>query len=87
MLSDNWETIARIEVATEGMKLKTAVVNSVLSFKAKKIDQMIAENQLKIKGKTNEKEFEEIQELLKKQQELKGISKQINLQLGRVITR
>ncbi len=42
-LSDKWEIVARIEVLTESKKLKNAVVHSVLSFKAKKIEQLIME--------------------------------------------
>ena len=48
-LSDNWELVARIEVIKETQRLKEAVVNSLLSFKAKKIEQLIAESQLEIK--------------------------------------
>ena len=83
-LSDKWESKAGIEVTTEAKKLKLAVVNAVLSFKAKKVEQLIEENKMKIKEEKND---EDIMLLLKKQQELKLISKNINLQLGRVITR
>jgi len=86
-LSDKWESIARIEVFTEEMKLKSAVVNSVLSFKAKKIEQMISGSQDKIKEAEREERYEELPGLLKKQKELKAISKDINQQLGRVIIR
>ena len=86
-LSDNWELVARIEVITETQKLKEAVVNSLLSFKAKKIEQLIAESQLEIKKAEEEEQYEEIGELMKKQKDLKTISKEINKQLGRIVTR
>ncbi|MCD4730418.1 MAG: DNA primase [Bacteroidales bacterium] len=86
-LSDKWEIVARIEVLTEAKLLKNAIVHSVLSFKAKKIEQLIAENQQTLKQTEQDERYEEIPELLKKQQELKSISKDINKQLGRVITR
>ena len=86
-LSPKWESVARIEVTTEAEKLKIAVVNAVLSFKAKKVEQLISENQEEIKLAQQEENFEDIPILLKKQQELKAISKSINSQLGRVITR
>jgi DNA primase len=86
-LSDKWEIVARIEVLTEAKRLKNAVVHSVLSFKAKKTEQLIAENQQKLKQAEQEEQYEEIPEILKRQQDLKNISKDINKQLGRVITR
>jgi DNA primase len=86
-LSENWETVARIEVFTEAKRLKTAVINSLLSFKAKKIEQLIADNQQKLKEAEQSEAYESIPEILKRQQELKNISKLINNQLGRVITR
>ena len=86
-LSENWEARARIEVTDESQRLKTAVINSVLSFKARKIEQLIADNQEKIKDAEHEERYEEIPELIKQQQELKSISRTINLQLGRVVTR
>jgi len=86
-LSDKWEIVARIEVLTESKRLRNAVLHSVLSFKGKKIEQLIMENQQKIKKAEEEERYEEIPEMLKRQQELKTISKDINKQLGRVITR
>ncbi|MCF8367500.1 MAG: DNA primase [Bacteroidales bacterium] len=86
-LSDKWESVARIEVFTEFQKLKQAVFNSVLSFKAKKIEQLIAEVQEKIKHANDAEHYEDMILLMKRQKELKDISKDINLQLGRVITK
>jgi DNA primase len=86
-LSDKWEIVARIEVLTEASHLKNSVVHSVLSFKAKKIEQLIAESQQTLKLAEEEERYEEMQDLIKRQQELKTISQDINKQLGRVITR
>lgn len=86
-LSENWELVARIEVITETQNLKDAIVHSVLSFKAKKIEQLIAESQLEIKKCEEEERYEEITGLLQKQKDLKTISKDINKQLGRIVTR
>lgn len=86
-LSENWESIARIEVTTEADRLKAAVENSVLSFKAKKIEILIVENQHEIKDAEKEERYEELQELINRQKELKDISKEINRRLGRVVTR
>jgi DNA primase len=86
-LSSKWESKARIEVTTEAQRLKVAVINSVLSFKAKKIEQLIAENQQEIKEAEGHEKYEDLAILMKKQQDLKTISKTINNQLGRVITR
>lgn len=86
-LSTNWELVARIEVITEAKRLKDAVVNSLLSFKAKKIEQQISDNQMEIKKAEEEERYEEISDLLQKQKDLKTISKNINKQLGRIVTR
>lgn len=85
-LSDNWESVARIEVFTELNKLKAAVVNSVLAFKARKIEGLLLDNQQLIKEADEEERYEELPDLLKKQKELKAISKDIHHQLGRIIT-
>jgi len=63
------------------------VFNSLLSFKAKKIEQQISDSQMDIKKAEEEERYEEISELLQKQKELKNISKNINKQLGRIVTR
>ncbi len=86
-LSDKWEIVARIEVLTEADHLKNAVVHALFSFKAKKIEQLIVENQQTLKQAEEEERYEEMEALLKRQQELKTISQDINKQLGRVITR
>jgi len=86
-LSENWESRARIEITDESQQLKTAVINSLLSFKARKIEQLIADNQQKIKDAEHNEKYEEIPELIKEQQELKSTSRTINQLLGRVVTR
>ena len=65
-LSTNWELVARIEVITEAKRLKDAVVNSLLSFKAKKIEQQISDSQMEIKKAEEEERYEEISDLLAK---------------------
>jgi DNA primase len=84
-LSENWESVARIDVVTEDQKINAAVVNAVLSFKAKKIEQLIAQNQEELKKA--EDNGEDSADYLIKHMELKHISRSINAQLGRVITR
>jgi DNA primase len=86
-LSENWNQVARIEVVTEADRLKEAVIRSLLSFKAKKIEQLIAGNQAEIKKAEEAERFEDILLLISKQKELKSISKNINRQLGRIVTR
>ena len=83
-LSENWQKLARIEVVTESRKLKKAVVNSVLSFKAKMIEKLIFDNQEKLKEAESD---EDIILLLKEQQKLKGVSRLINKELGRIVTK
>jgi DNA primase len=83
-LSENWQKLAKIEVVTESGKLKKAVVNSVLSFKAKMIEKLIFDNQEKLKETEND---EDIVILLKEQQKLKNISRLINRELGRIVTK
>ncbi len=83
-LSENWQKLAKIEVVTESGKLKKAVVNSVLSFKAKMIEKLIFDNQEKLKETEND---EDIVILLKEQQKLKNISRLINKELGRIVTK
>jgi len=77
-----WELVARIEVITEVKRLRDAVVHSLLAFKAKKIEQQIADNQSEIKKTESEENYEDIPLLLKKQQDLKAISKDIISSLG-----
>ncbi len=84
---DDWENKKNIIVVTEKQKLKIAILGALLSLKGKIIEQLITENQQKLKQAELEERYEEIPEMLKRQQDLKTISKDINKQLGRVITR
>jgi DNA primase len=86
-LSDNWKSKAKIEVSTETDQLKQAVISSMYAFKAKKIEQLIAQNQQEIKKVQDEEHYEDLIILLNRQKELKAISKRLNLSLGRIITR
>jgi len=86
-LSEKWKSKARIEVNDETDQLKQTVVSSVYAFKAKKIEQLIAQNQQEIKTIQGEKQDEDLLILMNRQKELKDISKKLNLSLGRIITR
>jgi hypothetical protein len=72
-------------VVAEDQKINVAVKNAVLSFKAKKLEQMILKNQDEMKKV--EDEGKDPTEFINKHIELKEISCFINNQLGRVITR
>ena len=82
-LSDNWSK-NRIVVTTETDVLKKAVTSSVLSFKAKKVDNLILENQKEIRETVSE---EDKLILMQKHIKLKGISIRINNELSRIITK
>ena len=82
-LSDKWEE-NKIYVEAESTRLLDSVCSALYTFKARKIDQMIAENQKKMKDCKSEAEF---LPLMKEQVKLKNISQQINLELGRIVTR
>ncbi len=82
-LSENWKK-KRIIVGTEKERLKISVTSSVLAFKAKKVDKMIIDNQEEIK-KTESNEDRLI--LIQKHVTLKKVSREINEQLSRIITR
>ena len=83
-LSKNWEEVARVIVVTEKGKLLYAVENAVLSFKAKRIEEMVHQNQEKIKTMEND---EDLLVLLNEIKNLKETSREINKLMGRVITR
>jgi len=82
-LSTNWEK-HKIPVRTELDNLKHLITSTVLSFKSKKIDQMILDNQNELKVLTDD---EDKIILVQKHITLKNISKEINRQLSRIITK
>jgi DNA primase len=82
-LSENWLK-NRIQVTTEKEVLMKALEMTILSFKSKAVDRMMAELQQELKGSTDE---EDILILLSKQKALKDISRKINSRLGRIIVR
>jgi len=82
-LSKRWEQ-NHISTKSEHRFLKQAIGSSMLAFKAKKVDQLIIENQQEIKEAIDE---EEIIVLLHKQQMLKEASREINARLGRIVTK
>ncbi|MCK4639071.1 MAG: DNA primase, partial [Bacteroidales bacterium] len=80
-LSPNWLK-KRILVKTEKDRLKLLVVSSVLSFKAKKVDKMIIDNQKEIQKASNDEDRIILQQ---KHISLKNISRDINRKLSRII--
>jgi len=82
-LSENWLK-KKIVVKSESDNLKKLVTSCVLSFKAKKVDQMILENQKEMSRISDPEEH-----LLRQQKHisLKAISVEINKQLSRIITK
>lgn len=81
-LSDNWKK-NKIYVNGEEQQLRKTVTATVLSLKAKKINQMLKNIHLKIK---NCESTEEQMELLKESLQYKDILIRINKELGRVIS-
>jgi DNA primase len=82
-LSENWFK-NRVLVISEKDRLQETVDSTLLSFKARTIDRMMLENQMKIK---ETKEEEEMMALMMRQKELKEISRLINARLGRVVVK
>ncbi len=83
-LSSNWMDKKKIAVQTEKQVLPDAVTSSVLSFKLRRVEKTISENQKLLKKELPE---DESQQLLKDQQVLTQIKKVISEKLGRIITR
>ncbi|MCP4550661.1 MAG: DNA primase [Bacteroidetes bacterium] len=82
-LSNNWLK-KRIPVKSECDNIKRLVSHSVLSFKSKKIDQMISDNQREMKKAENAEDNLILQQ---KHVSLKNISREINRELSRIITK
>lgn len=82
-LSANWLR-KRIPVKHESDNLRKLITSCVLSFKVKKLDQMILENQKKMNQTSNPEDIEILQQ---KHMSLKTISIEINKQLSRIITK
>jgi len=81
-LSDNWEKKHNIIVSTEEANLKNTVFKVLYSYKVKKLDKMIYENQEKLKI---EKDPEKCMEYLKTFKELKEKRSHFDKELGRVV--
>jgi DNA primase len=84
VLSEKWRDTYRVDVKREDQNLNNAVSGALLSFKSKKVDQMILEIQEKIKENDDESE---IIRLLEELQKYKTAGQVINGRLGRVITK
>ncbi len=82
-LSDNWLR-KKIPVKHESDNLRKLITSCVLSFKAKKIDQMILDNQKELNEITDPEDYMLLQQ---KHMSLKTISIEINKQLSRIITK
>ncbi|HYG51623.1 MAG TPA: DNA primase [Flavobacteriales bacterium] len=83
-LSENWEGKHRIYTRSELDKLETTVINALLSFKLKKIEQMIQRLQDHLKTVSDEDESNAI---LKENQELLEMKKLFANKLGRIVTK
>jgi len=87
-LSPNWESKLRIEISTEKEKLVEAVVGSLLSLKAKRIEEKIDGVRKKIREAEGQPEsYDNALLLMKELSDYKKISLRINDKLGRIITR
>lgn len=84
LLSKNWLEKKKISVLTEKQVLADAVTSSVLSFKLRKIEKLMAENQKAMKTALTE---EDAILLVQRQQFLIHIKKVISEKLGRIITK
>jgi len=71
-------------VETEEMRLRLHIEHSLLSFKARKINKMLEENDRKRLHQKNSPDEEK--ELLKQWQKLKKTSTEVYKKLGRIIT-
>jgi len=83
-LSEKWEKSHHIFTIPEDQKIQLAVTTSLLSLKSKKVDLMILDLQEKIKNAVEEAEAISLMEELQK---YKVVSREINAQLGRIVTK
>lgn len=84
-LSENWER-NKIHVKREQDNLMNLVSSSVMSYKSKKLDQMILDNQKDLDRAHEDQDHEGYVILMQKHSSLKQISIEINKQLGRIVT-
>ncbi len=84
LLSESWEAKHKIYTLTELDKLETTVVNSILSFKQKKVEQMIDKLQIHLKGLEEE---EQVNLVLIEIKELLEMKKIFANKLGRIIVK
>ncbi len=88
-LSRNWETRHRIFVTEEIEELKPRVLQAIYSFKLRKLEQMITENQEMIRKSSAQppSDADPIDSLLKVQQDLQSKRSVFAAALNRVITK
>lgn len=84
ILSEKWIESYKISTRTEEQNLRMAVTGALLSFKSKKVDQVLIELQDKIRKSSDESETHRLIEEL---QRYKTASQAINNRLGRIVTR
>jgi DNA primase len=83
-LSENWAEKKRIFVLTEKEVLTESVTSAILSFKLKKLERMILDNQQLMK---HPDENTNLSQLMLNQKNLITLKKMISGKLGRIITR
>ncbi len=83
-LSDNWEKKHRINVPTEGEKLKESAISYIYALKLKKVDKMITDNLDALK---NIKSGEDENVLIEKHKALMEAKKEFAEKLTRIVTR
>lgn len=88
-LSKNWETKHKIYVATEDEILKHMVVQAVYSFKLRKLEKMIEDNQRQLKKMEESKAYDqaEMMDLIQANHQLKTSRISFAKELNRVVTR
>jgi DNA primase len=84
-LSHNWLVSHKIETKTELDNLKSCVLNSIYSFKMRKILNRIDEIQAKIEDVEKNDEFEKLENLLVENINLQKVKKELAKALGRII--
>ena len=86
-ISPKWLIEKKIETSTELDKLQQAIMGSIYSFKAGKIDQRINEIYQLLKEVDKNMDDQKLMDLLSEQMALEKVKKMISEKLGRIILR
>lgn len=86
-LSDNWISKHKIFTHTEKDKLHHAVMGSIYSFKASKVEKRIRNIQAVLTNRGEELDDQELKKLLSEQVALEQVKKTISENLGRIVIR